>query len=46
MKSILLTIYGFLESMGKARAAAELARAGKHKEAAALYRDEKFEVHP
>jgi len=38
MKSILNTIYSFLEAMGKARAAAELSRSGKYKEAQALYK--------
>ena len=36
MKSVLASIYAFFEAMGKARAAAELTRAGKYKEARAL----------
>lgn len=46
MKSILSSVYDFLEALGKARAAATLARAGRYEEAAALYKDEQFEVHP
>ena len=46
MKSVLASIYSFFESLGKARAAAELTRAGKYKEAQALYKDPEFEVHP
>lgn len=36
MKSILSKIMEVIESLGKARAAAELARAGYHKEAQAI----------
>jgi hypothetical protein len=39
MKSILKSIYSFLEAFSKARAAAELSRCGKWKEAQALYKN-------
>lgn len=37
MKTFLNTVYGFFEAMGKARAAAVLARSGRYAEAQALY---------
>lgn len=45
MKKFLIGILEFFEDLGRARAAAELARAGKYKEAQSLYRSE-FDVHP
>jgi hypothetical protein len=39
MKSVLKSICSFLESVSKARAAAELSRNGKWKQAQALYED-------
>lgn len=33
MKTVLKAVYSFFESLGRARAAAELARTGYHKEA-------------
>jgi hypothetical protein len=37
MKKVLDSIWNFLEAMGQARAASVLARAGKMKEAKAIY---------
>lgn len=36
MKKILITIYNIMQSMGRAKAAASLARHGRHAEARAL----------
>lgn len=45
MRTIWESIVDFFESMGRARAAAELARLGRHEEARKLFEND-TEVHP
>lgn len=45
MKQIWESILLFIESLGKAQAASELAKMGRYEEARKLYEDDK-EVHP
>lgn len=45
MKQFLIGILDFFEDLGRARAAAELARAGRYDEARRLY-EKDTEVHP
>ena len=47
MKKFFTRLVEFFEDIGRARAAATLARAGKYKEAQSLYRPKaEFDVHP
>ena len=47
LKNVLLKVLEFFEDIGRARAAAELARAGKIKEARVLMTSKtEFDVHP
>lgn len=45
MKNFLRSLYDFFESVGRARAANELVRAGKYEEARRLF-EKDTEVHP
>jgi hypothetical protein len=45
MKKIWHTVLAVLESLGRARAASELARSGRYKEARELF-EKDIEVHP